>query len=255
MLSVTPNEGVLANRTALITGAADGLGWAMATRFASEGARIVIADLNADKATARAGELVRGGSAAMAVEVDVTDEQSVAQMVEQVTGAYGGIDVLVNNAGITRDAVLRKMTLDDFRLVIDVHLQGSWLCTRAVVAAMRAVGTGGSIVNMSSISGKVGNPGQSNYSTAKAGMVGMTKAVAKEVARYGIRVNAIAPGLIKTAMTDAMDQDVLEASVQTVPLGRIGLPEDVADAALFLAGDHSSYITGCLLEVTGGRHM
>lgn len=246
---------LLADKTAIVTGAADGLGWAMAQRFAEQGARIVVADLNEQRADARAEELKGRGYQALAVAVDVTNEQAVEAMTERAALTFGSIDVLINNAGITRDAVLRKMTLDDFRLVIDVHLQGAWLCTRAAVAAMRADGTAGSIVNMSSISGKVGNPGQSNYSTAKAGMVGMTKAIAKEVARYGIRVNAIAPGLIQTAMTDAMDQDVLDAAVKAVPLGRIGSPEDVANAALFLAGDLSSYMTGCLLEVTGGRHM
>lgn len=246
---------LLDDRTAVITGGADGLGWAMAQRFAGEGARVVIADLNERLARSRAEELISHGARAIAVGVDITDEQEVDEMIERATAEFGSIDALVNNAGITRDAVLRKMTLDDFRLVIDVHLQGAWLCTRAAVAAMRSSGTAGSIVNMSSISGKVGNPGQSNYSTAKAGMVGMTKAIAKEVARYGIRVNAIAPGLIRTAMTDAMDQDVLATAIDTVPLGRIGVPDDVANTALFLTSDLSSYMTGCLLEVTGGRHM
>jgi 3-oxoacyl-[acyl-carrier protein] reductase len=246
---------LLEDRTAIITGAADGLGWSIAQRFAAEGARIVIADLRDDLARDRVAELAARGSHAIAVRADVTREEDVDALVSDAVSAFGSVDVLCNNAGVTRDAVMRKMTLDDFRFVIDVHLQGAWLCTRAAVAAMRAAGSPGSIINMSSISGKVGNPGQTNYSAAKAGMVGMTKATAKEVARYGIRVNAIAPGLIRTAMTDGMDQDVLAQSVATVPLGRIGEPGDVANAALFLASDLSSYMTGGLLEVTGGRHM
>lgn len=245
---------LLENRTAVITGGAAGLGWSMVQRFAAEGASIVIADLNADLAEERASELRDRGAQALSVGVDVTDEAAVDRMVQKAA-ELGGVSILVNNAGITRDAVMRKMSLDDFRTVIDIHLQGAWLCTRAAVAQMRADGTAGAIVNMSSISGKVGNPGQSNYSTAKAGMVGMTKAIAKEVARYGIRVNAIAPGLIRTAMTDAMDQTALATALESVPLGRIGEPEDVADVALFLSSDLSSYMTGCLLEVTGGRHM
>lgn len=246
---------LLQDKVAVVTGGADGLGWSIVERFVAEGARVVIADRNESRANERADSLRRQGVDCLSVGVDVTDEEAVTGMVGRAVETFGTIDVLVNNAGITRDAVLRKMTLEDFRLVLDVHLQGAWLCTRAAVAAMRAAGSTGSIVNMSSISGKVGNPGQSNYSTAKAGMVGMTKAVAKEVARYGIRVNAIAPGLIRTAMTDAMDRHALESALETVPLGRIGEPDDVANVALFLAGDLSSYMTGCLLEVTGGRHM
>ncbi|MGP3536051.1 3-oxoacyl-ACP reductase FabG [Microbacterium sp. RD1] len=246
---------MLEGRTAVITGAADGLGWAMAQRFASEGARIVVADLRADLARQRVNALREGGAEASFFAVDVTDEAAVDALFAHAGAEFGGVDVLCNNAGVTRDSVLRKMSLDDFRLVLDVHLQGAWLCTRAAVASMRDTGSRGSIINMSSIAGKVGNPGQTNYSTAKAGMVGLTKATAKEVARYGIRVNAIAPGLIRTAMTEQMDQAVLAESVASVPLGRIGEPGDVADVALFLASDLSSYMTGCLLEVTGGRHM
>lgn len=246
---------LLTQKTAIITGAADGLGWSMAQRFAAEGARVVLADLREDLAAERAAELTRTGAEALAVRADVTREDDVDAMIAAATARFGTVDIVCNNAGITRDAVMRKMTLDDFRLVVDVHLQGAWLCTRAAVAAMREAGTAGSIINMSSISGKVGNPGQTNYSAAKAGMVGMTKATAKEVARYGIRVNAIAPGLIHTAMTERMDQQALADAVATVPLGRIGEPGDVANAALFLASHLSSYMTGCLLEVTGGRHM
>ncbi|HLG66845.1 MAG TPA: SDR family NAD(P)-dependent oxidoreductase, partial [Acidimicrobiales bacterium] len=153
-----------------------------------------------------------------------------------------------------RDATLRTMTLEDFRAVVDVHLQGAWLGTRAAAAVMRGQQRG-SIVNMSSISGKVGNAGQTNYSAAKAGIVGLTKAAAKELAHLGVRVNAIQPGLIRTAMTAAMRPDIFEQRVAEIPLGRVGEPADVANVALFLASDLSSYMTGTVLEVTGGRHL
>lgn len=247
--------GLLANRVAVITGGADGLGWALARRFAEEGAAIAIADLRTELAVTRAEELAVSGSSVVGIGCDVTDEGSVNEMVAEAVRALGSLDVFVNNAGFTRDNVMRKMTMEDFQLVIDVHLRGAWLGTRAAVAAMREAGRRGSIVNMSSISGKVGNPGQTNYSAAKAGMIGLTKSSAKEVARYGIRVNALQPGLIRTKMTAAMDPDALNAGLAQVPLGRIGEPQDVANAALFLASDLSAYITGAVLEVTGGRHM
>jgi 3-oxoacyl-[acyl-carrier protein] reductase len=162
---------------------------------------------------------------------------------------------MVNNAGITRDGVLRKMTTADFIQVIQVHMLGGWLGTKMASLRMREQGTGGSIINISSMSGKVGNPGQTNYSAAKAGLIGLTKAAAKEGARYGIRVNAIQPGFIRTAMTDLMPPDVLSARVAEIPLGRIGQPRDVANTALFLASDLSSYLTGITIEVSGGRNI
>lgn len=246
---------MLENRTAIITGGADGLGWVMAQTFAKRGAAVVIADLRGELAASRAQELIAEGARALGVECDVTKEDSVDALMHAALADFGTVDVLVNNAGVTRDSVMRKMTLDDFRLVIDVHLVGAWLGTRAAVAAMRECGSAGSIINMSSISGKVGNPGQTNYSAAKAGMVGLTKAAAKEAARYGIRVNALQPGLIRTAMTDKMDQSALAAGLAQVPLGRIGEPQDVADVALFLASDLSRYMTGSVLEIAGGRNM
>jgi 3-oxoacyl-[acyl-carrier protein] reductase len=167
---------------------------------------------------------------------------------------FGSLDILVNNAGITRDKSLRNMTLDDFQSVIDVHLRGTWLGVRAAAPVMRAAGSG-AIINMSSMSGKVGNPGQTNYSAAKAGIVGLTKAAAKELARHGIRVNAVQPGLIRTPMTEAMPADVWAAKEAEIPMGRAGEPEEVAKVVLFLASDLSSYLTGGVLEVAGGRLM
>jgi 3-oxoacyl-[acyl-carrier protein] reductase len=246
--------GLLEGRSAVVTGSARGLGLAMARRFLSEGARVVISDLD--------GEALEQARAALAEEgevsahaADVTSQEAVEGLVAHCAQRFGRLDVMVNNAGITRDAVLRKMSLEDFRAVIDVHLTGGWLGLRSAASQMRAQGTGGSIVNISSISGKVGNAGQTNYSSAKAGLIGLTKAGAKELARYGIRVNAIQPGLIRTAMTEAMPADVLAARVAEIPLGRIGEPLDVANAALFLASDLSSYLTGIVIEVSGGRNI
>jgi 3-oxoacyl-[acyl-carrier protein] reductase len=247
-----PRMTLLAGRTAVITGGAQGLGRAVAERFVAEGARVVIGDVDLAAAEATAAEL--GEGTAVAVRCDVTDEDQVAALVAAATDAFGSLDVMVNNAGVLRDATMRKMPLDDFRLVMETHVQGTWLGTRAAAAVMREQGSG-SIVNMSSISGKVGNLGQTNYSAAKAGIVGLTKAAAKEVAHLGVRVNAIQPGLIRTAMIAGMREDILEQRLKDIPMGRLGEPDEVAKVALFLASDLSSYMTGTVLEVTGGRHM
>ncbi|MFL6238630.1 MAG: 3-oxoacyl-ACP reductase FabG [Actinomycetes bacterium] len=243
--------GLLDGRAAVVTGGARGIGLAIAQRFAAEGASIVIGDLPA----ALSGELEPVGGPTTYQPCDVTQEADVQGLVETCAREYGGVDVMVNNAGITRDMTMRKMSIEDFRAVIDVHLQGAWLGTKFAGLAMRERDRGGSIVNLSSISGKVGNAGQTNYSAAKAGMVGLTKAAAKELAHAGIRVNAIQPGLIRTPMTESMRQDILEQRVAEIPLGRIGEADDVASVALFLASDLSAYVTGIVVEVTGGRHM
>jgi 3-oxoacyl-[acyl-carrier protein] reductase len=246
--------GLLEGRVALITGGADGLGRETARVFAAQGAAVMIADINEERAEIAALELRDDGHKAAATKVDVRSEEQVNAMVAACEDQLGPLDVMVNNAGITRDATMRKMTLDDFRLVIDVHLQGVWLGTKAAGATMRERGSG-SIINMSSISGKIGNAGQTNYSAAKAGIVGLTKAAAKELAHLGVRVNAIQPGLIRTAMTAAMKPEILEQRISEIPLGRIGEPVDVANAALFLASDLSAFMTGIVLEVSGGRHI
>jgi 3-oxoacyl-[acyl-carrier protein] reductase len=242
--------GLLAGRTAVITGGAQGLGRAIGKRFVAEGARVVLGDVDLTAAETAAAEL----GSATAVRCDVTVEADVAALIDTAVTAYGGFDVMVNNAGVLRDATMRKMSLDDFRLVIDTHVQGTWLGTRAAAGHMREHG-GGSIVNMSSISGKVGNLGQTNYSAAKAAIVGLTKAAAKEVAHVGVRVNAIQPGLIRTPMTEAMREDIWLQRLTEIPMGRFGEPAEVAAVACFLASDLSSYLTGTVLEVTGGRHM
>ena len=245
--------GLLEGKTAVVTGGAQGIGLAIARTFVREGAAVVIADVNEPAAAEAAASLASAGRS-LAVRCDVTSEDDVDALVATAVATFGSLGVMVNNAGITRDATLRTMTLRDFRTVIDVHLQGSWLGTRAAARVMREQGSG-SIVNMSSISGKVGLAGQTNYSAAKAGMVGLTKAAAKELAHLGVRVNAIQPGLVRTAMTEAMRRDIWDSKLAEVPMGRAGEPDEVANAALFLASELSSYLTGTVLEVTGGRHI
>ena len=185
---------------------------------------------------------------------DVTSGADVDALVAAAIEVFGSLDVVVNNAGITRDATLRKMTEQQFDEVIAVHLKGTWNGTRSAAAIMREQRSG-AIINMSSISGKVGLIGQTNYSAAKAGIVGLTKAAAKELAHLGVRVNAIQPGLIRSAMTEAMPQRIWDDKLAEVPMGRAGEPSEVATVALFLASDLSSYMTGTVLEVTGGRHI
>lgn len=245
---------LLDGRVAVVTGAARGIGFEMARTFAAEGASVVLGDLDADAVAAAAQTLTDDGFAATAVACDVTDPDQMQNLGSVSQKTFGAMDVWVNNAGITRDATIRKMSLDDFRAVIDVHLQGAWLGTQVASIAMREAGRG-SIVNISSISGKVGLVGQTNYSAAKAGMVGLTKAAAKELAHLGVRVNAIAPGVVNTDMIRALRPDILEAKLKEVPMGRGAEPAEIASVALFLASDMSSYMTGTVLEVTGGRHI
>jgi 3-oxoacyl-[acyl-carrier protein] reductase len=244
--------GLLEKKVAVVTGAAQGIGLAIATRFVDEGARVVIADLDATAATRAAAAL--GESRAVATRCDVTIESDVTALVDSTVEQFGTLDIMVNNAGITRDATMPKMSLEDFRLVLDVHLTGTWLGCKSAGSVMRRQESG-AIVNISSIAGKVGNFGQTNYSAAKAGVVGMTKAAAKELARYGVRVNAIQPGLIRTAMTEAMPQAAWESKMAEIPMARAGEPAEVAAVAAFLSSDLSSYMTGTVLEVTGGRYM
>jgi len=246
--------GLLDGRAAVITGAAQGIGFEIARALGAAGAPVLIGDLDGDAAWVAAERLRKEDIDAAAQRCDVTDEEDVSALVAECTERFGPVKVMVNNAGITRDATMRKMSPDDFRAVLDVHLTGAWNGTRYAAEVMRAHG-GGSIVNISSIAGKVGNFGQTNYSAAKAGMVGLTKAAAKELARAGIRVNAVQPGLIRTAMTEAMPRAAWDAKLAEIPLGRAGEPAEVAQAVLFLASEMASYLTGAVLEVTGGRYM
>jgi 3-oxoacyl-[acyl-carrier protein] reductase len=243
--------GLLEGRRAVVTGAAQGIGLEIARLLSEHGAAVLLADLDGDRAAAAAVDI---GGTARGAACDVTDESDVESLVRRSVDELGGLDVFVNNAGITRDASLKRMTVEDFDAVITVHLRGTWLGVRAASAVMREQRSG-SIVNISSLSGKSGNPGQTNYSAAKAGIVGLTKAAAKEVAHHGVRINAVQPGLIRTAMTEAMPPEVFAEREAAIPMRRAGEPREVAGAVLFLASDLSSYMTGAVLEVGGGRLM
>lgn len=244
---------MLQNKVAVVTGGAKGIGFSIAQTFHAQGARVVLADIDGDQARESAEKLGGAGSA-LGVACDVTDQTAVEAAVRSAVEEFGSLDVMVNNAGITRDATMRKMTVEDFEAVLSVHLKGAWLGTQAAAAVMREQGSG-AIVNISSISGKVGMIGQTNYSAAKAGMVGLTKASAKEVAHKGVRVNAVQPGLIRTDMTAALREDIWNAKLAEIPMARAGEPEEVANVVLFLASELSSYMTGCVLEITGGRFI
>jgi 3-oxoacyl-[acyl-carrier protein] reductase len=240
-------------KVVVITGGAGGLGLAMARRVLAEGGKVVITDISREALDAAITDL-GGGTAVTGIEARASSPDDVDAVVAHAVATFGRLDVWVNNAGITRDATMRKMSVEDFDLVIDVHLRGTWLGTRAAADWMRDHG-GGSVINVSSISGKVGNAGQTNYSAAKAGIVGLTKAAAKEVGFAGVRINAIQPGIIRTPMTDAMPDAVKQDRLREIPLGRFGEPEEVADVVLFLASDLSRYLTGTVIEISGGRHI
>ncbi|MBT2659946.1 3-oxoacyl-ACP reductase FabG [Bacillus sp. ISL-45] len=244
----------LKDKVAIITGAANGIGLAAARTFAREGARVAMADFDEATGKKREAELSAEGYDVAFFQVNVADRSSVDSLVQNVLGHFGKIDILINNAGITRDGMLHKLAAEDFQKVVDVNLTGVFNCAQAVVPAMVQQGSG-RIINTSSVSGIYGNVGQTNYAATKAGVVGMTKTWAKELGRKGINVNAVAPGFIETGMTAAVPDKVIEQMKMLVPLGRLGLPEDIAHAYLFLASDESKYVNGTTLHVDGGIMM
>jgi 3-oxoacyl-[acyl-carrier protein] reductase len=239
------------DRVVLITGGGRGIGAETARQFAAEGATVVVCDRDVDAAEQVAARIRDGGGQADAHAMDVTDRAGVDAVVAQVLGRHGRVDVLVNNAGITMDATLVKMTAEQFDRVIDVNLKGVFNVTQAIVPAMVAAGKG-AIVNASSVVGLHGNFGQTNYAATKAGVIAMTKTWSRELARKGITVNAVAPGFIQTEMTAAMPEKVLTMMAEKTPLGRLGQPADIARAYMFLASPDAAFITGHTLSVDGG---
>ncbi|RUL55523.1 MULTISPECIES: 3-oxoacyl-ACP reductase FabG [Lysinibacillus] len=244
----------LKDKVAVITGAANGIGKAAAEVFLQQGAKVAIVDFDLEAGKQFETSLLEQGYDVLFIQVNVADPSSVKLMVEQVIDKYNKIDILINNAGITRDAMLVKMKEEDFNQVLDVNLKGVFHCTQAVVPHMIAQGYG-KIINTSSVSGVYGNVGQTNYAATKAAVVGMTKTWAKEFGRKGINVNAVAPGFTKTSMVEKMPEKVLNQMESIVSLQRLGNPTDIANAYLFLASDESSYITGHVLHVDGGIMM
>ncbi|MFH2035639.1 MAG: 3-oxoacyl-[acyl-carrier-protein] reductase [Candidatus Zixiibacteriota bacterium] len=241
-------------KTVLVTGSARGIGKAIARRFADDGANIVISDVLAELADETAGEFIKDGIKAIAIKADVTNKDDVKNLIDETVEKFGSLDVVVNNAGITRDTLLMRMKESDWDLVMNINLKGAFLVTQAASRIMMKQRSG-RIVNISSVVGKMGNAGQANYSASKAGLLGLTKSAARELASRNITVNAIAPGFIKSEMTDNLPEDIKAEFIKTTPLGRFGSPEDIANAVAFLASDDASYITGQVLGVDGGMTM
>ena len=244
----------LADQVAIITGGARGIGREIALLFAKEGADIALFDVNAEQLAQTVGELRALGRRAEGFVVDVTDPQTVEDAVSKVLDKLSRIDILINNAGITQDGLLVRMSDAQWDRVLDINLKGTFLCTRAVSKVMLKARRG-RIVSIASIIGLIGNAGQANYAASKAGIIGLTKSVAKELASRGVTANAIAPGFIKTEMTDRLPEDVRQRMLAQIPLGILGEPRDVAQAALFLVSDAARYVTGQVLVVDGGLVM
>ncbi|MBI4003832.1 MAG: 3-oxoacyl-[acyl-carrier-protein] reductase [Candidatus Omnitrophica bacterium] len=244
----------LANQVALVTGGARGIGREIALAFAREGADTALFDVNPEPLAQTAKELEALGRRCVGVVVDVTDGKQVDEGVAKVLDKLGRLDILINNAGITKDGLLIRMDDAQWDRVLDINLKGTFLCTRAVAKHMLKQRRG-RIVSIASIVGLIGNPGQANYAASKAGIIGLTKAVAKELASRGVTVNAIAPGFIKTEMTEALPEQAKQRLAEAIPMGTLGEPKDVAQAALFLVSEAARYITGHVLVVDGGLAM
>lgn len=246
---------MMGNKVAIVTGASRGIGAAVAKKLASLGATVIVNyACSKDKADETVREITQNGGKAVAMKCDISDFEMCQQFINNVHNEFGSVDILVNNAGITRDGICMIMKEEDFDAVINTNLKGTFNCIRFTSKIMMKQRYG-KIINMASVSGVSGNAGQVNYSSAKAGVIGMTKSIAKELASRNINVNAVAPGFIKTDMTDKLSDKVKEEAVKQIPLGRFGRPEEVANLVAFLAGSDSDYITGQIFNIDGGMVM
>jgi 3-oxoacyl-[acyl-carrier protein] reductase len=244
----------LSGRVAFVTGASQGIGRACALKLASEGAAVAIAARNQEKLNELVNEITATGGKAAAFALDVTDEEQIKSAVKAAIAQLGKIDILVNNAGITRDQLLIRMKRADWDAVLQTNLTAAYLCSQAVASPMLRQ-RWGRIINITSVFGQMGQAGQANYSASKAGLIGMTMAIARELGSRNITCNAVAPGFIETPMTDVLGAEFKENAAKQIPLGRVGSPVDVANAVAFLASDEASYITGHVLSVNGGMLM
>lgn len=244
----------LKDKNAFITGAAQGIGKSIAIGMAKEGANIAVADTNIEKANTTAQEIKSLGIKSLAIKLDVSKQNEVEFAFETFIKELGRLDILVNNAGITKDALVLRMKDEDWDTVLDINLKGTFLCSKAAIRLM-AKQQCGKIISISSVVAFTGNPGQVNYSASKAGIVGFTKTIAKEYASRGIKANAVAPGFIQTAMTDAIPEKIKEEMKKSIPLGHFGTPEDIANAVIFLASKEADYITGQVFHINGGMYM
>ncbi len=245
---------MLKDKVVIVTGASRGIGRTLALTLAGTGAKVVLSARNEEALNQLVAEIQAAGGAAVAVAGDVSSASAAEKLIEAGVGAFGRVDVLVNNAGVTRDALLLRMKDEDWDEVLNVNLKGAFLCTRAAAKVMSKQRFG-RIINISSVVGEMGNPGQANYCASKAGLLGLTKSVARELARRNVTVNAITPGFIVTDMTDALPEKTREELAAQIPLGRFGSAEDIAHAVIFLASDQAGYITGQTLGVNGGMYM
>ena len=239
-------------KAAMVTGAAGGIGAATAIEFAKAGADVALLDNHISEESDVVKKVTATGRKALCCNTDISDEKAVIEAFEKVKESFGRLDVMVNNAGITSDSFVKKMTSEQFKKVIDVNLFGTFLCARHAMLLMNEFGNGGSIVNISSICPFEGNIGQANYAASKMGIFGMSRTMAREFCRYGIRVNVVAPGFTDTPMTAKVPEKVRETLIDHIPLKRIGNSEDIANAILFLASDKAAFITGQILHVNGG---
>jgi 3-oxoacyl-[acyl-carrier protein] reductase len=244
----------LSGRVALVTGASQGIGRACALKLATEGATLAVAARNQEKLNELVNEITSNGGQATAFALDVTDEEQVKAVIKGVVAQFGKVDILVNNAGITRDQLVMRMKRADWDAVLQTNLTSAYLCTQAVTSSMLKQ-RWGRIINITSVFGQMGQAGQANYAASKAGLIGLTMAVARELGSRNITCNAVAPGFIETAMTEALGADFKESAAKQIPLGRVGSPADVASAVAFLASEEASYVTGHVLNVNGGLLM